>query len=141
MPIGRSTYRVPVQVAVTTALAAGGLAPGAAISGSVPVDEIASGAVPPNGFVDFTIPAGTSLTITELGLDTPDAANTRFTTLVGAAIVPPFNAETGSPGPTAAPVAVPVPIPAGTASFTFRVADVGGVGFNVTARIRGSRLP
>lgn len=142
MAVGRSSYRVPVQVAVTTALAAGGLAPGPPSAGATPIDDtFFAQAVPPAGMTDFTLgPFATTAFITALGLDTPDAPNTRYSTRVDAADVAPFALETGSPGPTAAPVSLPVPIvvPAGS-TFTFRVTDVGGVGYNVNARIQGFR--
>lgn len=111
-------WQVPTQVAVTSALAQGGtLLPGGLPPASpVAMDQPATRqglTLPASGTLTITLPAiaaGRQGTITALGLDTGDAANTRITTKVNGVAVPPEVNTIGSIGTSLAPVALATPI-------------------------------
>jgi hypothetical protein len=136
-------WQVPTAVAVTAALAQGGVDLGSSPpAGAPPFDELFFNVnVPAGTGVAFAIPAPAALHtsfVTTLGLDTADAVNTRFSSRINGAVVPPYNQETASPGPTAAPFTLPTPIvvPAG-AVFDLFVENVSGADFLVSVRIAG----
>lgn len=136
-------WQVPTAVAVTAALAQGGMDLGSSPpSGSTPFDELFFNVnVPAGTGVAFAIPApGASRTsfVTTVGIDTGDAVNTRFSSRINGAVVPPYNQETGSPGPTANPFTLPTPVVVTSGNvFDIFVENVSGVDFLVSVRIAG----
>lgn len=136
-------WQVPTAVAVTAALAQGGAALGTSPPlGATLFDDLTfTTIIPAGGSVAFPIAAPAALRtsfVTTLGLDTTDAPNTRFSSRIASVVVPPYNLETGSLGPTAAPFTLPTPIVVASGSvFDLLVGNVSGADITVNVRIAG----
>jgi len=140
-------YYVPVNVAVTTALAAGGVlfgGGGAAPPGATPVDlpvnrvpvSVAAG-----GQLLITwpaVPANQQGLVTAIGVAAADFANARITTRVGGVAVAPLVQVFGAVGPLEAPtpLAVPIRMAAGQV-FSLLIENVGGAPQDMAARTLG----
>lgn len=111
-------WQVPTQVAVTAALAQGGvllptgLPPASPVAMDLPANRTGL-TLPAGGTLTITLPAiaaGRAGTITALGLDTSDVPNTRITTRVNGVAVPPEILTVGSIGTSLEPVPLGTPI-------------------------------
>lgn len=142
------SYRVPTMVAVTTALAAGG----ALFSGSTPPPSAVPLDLPVNR-LPSTIAAGGSLTITwpamgaselgqvtAIGVSTSDAVNTRITTRIDGAAVPPLQAVIGAVGSLDNPTLLAVPVKLGpTQVFSLLMENISAGNIDMAARTLGWR--
>lgn len=141
-------YRVPVMVAVTTALASGGAVfdadtpPPSAVPLDFPVNQIPQ-SVAPAGSLLVTWPAmGASEfgLVTALGISTTDAANTRISTQIDGVAVPPLVQSFGAVGSLVAPTPFAVPIRLGPGQvFSVLMENVGAVAIDMAARTLGWR--
>lgn len=141
-------YRVPVMVAVTTALASGGAVfdantpPPNAVPLDFPVNKIPQ-AIAPGGSLLITWPAmGASEfgLVTALGISSDDLTNTRITTQVGGVAVAPLVQSFGAVGTMDAPTPLPVPIRLGPGQvFSLLMENVGAAPINMAARTLGWR--
>lgn len=141
-------YRVPVMVAVTTALASGGAVfdagtpPPSAIPLDLPVNKIPA-SIAPAGSLLTTWPAmgpGEFGLVTALGISTSDAANTRISTRVDGVAVPPLIASFGAVGTLDAPTPLAVPIRLGPGQvFSLLMENVGAGAIDMAARTLGWR--
>lgn len=148
MPGSTLGYRVPVMVAVTTALASGGAVfdantpPPSAVPLDFPVNQIPQ-SIAPAGSLLITWPAmGASEfgLVTALGISTTDAANTRITTQIGGVAVPPLVAAFGAVGSLVAPTPLAVPIRLGPGQvFSLLMENVGAAAIDMAARTLGWR--
>lgn len=148
MPGSTLGYRVPVMVAVTTALAAGGAVfdantpPPNAVPLDFPVNKIPT-SIAPAGSLLITWPAmGASEfgLVTALGVSTTDAQNTRISTQVDGVAVAPLIASFGAVGPMDTPTPFAVPIRLGPGQvFSLLMENVGAVAIDMAARILGWR--
>jgi hypothetical protein len=147
--VGRSEYNVPVTVAVTTALAAGGVLiggdvpPPSAVPIDLPVDKTPQ-TVAIGGTLTITWPAmGASEfgMVTAIGITTTDAVNTRVTTRVDGVSVPPYQASIGAIGTMDNPTQLPVPIRLGPGQvFSFFMENINaGATVDMNARTQGWR--
>ena len=148
MPGSTLGYRVPVMVAVTTALASGGAVfdddtpPPNAVPLDFPVNKIPQ-AIAAGGSLLITWPAmGASEfgLVTALGISTDDAANTRISTQIGGVAVPPLVQSFGAVGTMDNPTPIAVPIRLGPGQvFSLLMENVGAAPINMAARILGWR--
>lgn len=139
-------WQVPTAAAVTAALAQGGFAfaSGSPPPGALSFDQptIRTGLIlPAGGTLTITlpaVPAGKRGSVTALGLDTSDAANTRVTTRVNGIAVAPEVATVGPLGTALDPVALPAPIlefPGDV--FSLFLENLSGANITVGPRILG----
>jgi hypothetical protein len=143
-------YRVPTAVAVTTALAAGGVlfgSGGASPPGAVPLDEPTdrrTTVIPGAGSLTVTlaaVPAGQREFITALGFTSSDFTSTRITTRVNGIAVPPLIAELGAQGTLQVPTPLAAPIILGPGDvFSILMENLSGVNVDMAARILGWRV-
>lgn len=148
MPGSTLGYRVPVMVAVTTALAAGGALfdantpPPSAVPLDFPVDKLPQ-SIAAAGSLIITWPAmGASEfgLVTALGISTSDAVNTRITTRVDGVGVPPLIASLGAVGSMESPTPFAVPIRLGPGQvFSLLMENIGGLAIDMAARTLGWR--
>ena len=140
-------WQVPTQVAVTSALAQGGvlLPTGLPPASPVAFDQPAtrSGLIlPASGTLTITLPAiaaGRRGTVTALGLDSSDVLNTRITTRVNAVAVPPEILAIGSIGTSLAPVALATPINLAAGDvFSLFLENLSAADIQVQPRIIGT---
>jgi hypothetical protein len=141
-------YRVPVMVAVTTALASGGAVfdantpPPSAIPLDFPVNQLPQ-SIAGGGSLIITWPAmGASEfgLVTALGISTTDAVNTRITTRVDGIAVPPLVAAFGAVGSLTDPTPFPVPIRLGPGQvFSLLMENISGIAIDMAARSLGWR--
>lgn len=141
-------YHVPSTVAVTTALAAGGVLigsgspPPSAVPIDLPVSRIAT-TVAGGGSLTITWPAmGASEfgAVTAIGVSSSDVANTRITTRVDGVSVPPLQAVIGPVGTMENPTLLPAPIRLGPAQvFSLFLENLSGVNVDIAARTLGWR--
>lgn len=141
-------YRVPVMVAVTTALSSGGAVfdadtpPPNAVPLDFPVNKIPQ-SIAPAGSLLITWPAmGASEfgLMTSLGVSTSDAQNTRISTQVDGVAVAPLVASFGAVGTMDAPTPLAVPIRLGPGQvFSLLMENVGGLAIDMAARTLGWR--
>jgi hypothetical protein len=142
-------YHVPTGVAVTTALAQGGVffgAGGIAPPGAVPLDQPVDRrtvVVAGGGSLTVTlaaVPAGQRELITALGFTSSDFTQTRITTLVNGIAVPPLLAELGAQGTLQVPTPLAAPIILGPGDvFSILMENLSGVNVDMAARILGWR--
>ena len=139
-------WQVPTQVALTTALAQGGVLVSGPLppSNPQPFDQPTNRVavvVPPGGNISVTLPAiaaGRTGSVTALGLDSSDVTNTRVTTRINGIAVPPEIAAIGAMGSANNPVTLGTPIRLAAGDvFSLFIEDTGGAGLTVQPRIIG----
>lgn len=141
-------YRVPVMVAVTTALASGGAVfdgntpPPNAVPLDFPVNKIPQ-TIAPGGSLLITWPAMGATEfglVTALGISTDDAVNTRISTQIDGVAVAPLIASFGAVGTMDNPTPFAVPIRLGPGQvFSVFMENVGANPINMAARTLGWR--
>lgn len=148
MPGSTLGYRVPVLVAVTTALASGGAVfdggtpPPGAIPIDLPIDKLPQ-SIAPAAALTVTWPAMGATEfglVTALGISTSDAVNTRITTQVDGVAVPPLIASFGAVGTLDNPTLLAVPVRLGPGQvFSLLMENISGAAIDMAARTLGWR--
>lgn len=142
-------YHVPSIVAVTTALAAGGVlfggggvAPPDAVPIDLPVDRTPT-TVAAGGSLTITWPAMGAAQfgmVTAIGVSTGAIDTTRITTRIDGVSVPPFELVFGAIGTLEAPTVLSAPIQLGpTQVFSLLLENTSGGNVDIAARTMGWR--